>query len=102
MNKLTKILNYLWLHGWKYKAMERRHAKLEQHLRGKRPLNVVFMALDLSLWRYQHLYELMASDERFQPTIVLSPCPTRDDPEADVEGLRRFFKEHHTPFVDYV
>ena len=71
MNKLTKILNYLWLHGWKYKAMERRHAKLEQHLRGKRPLNVVFMALDLSLWRYQHLYELMAFPANHR-TVALS------------------------------
>ena len=101
MNKLSMILNYLWLHGWKYKAMERHHAKVEQQLRGKRPLNVVFMALDLSLWRYQHLYELMANDERFRPTIVLSPCPTRDNPEADAEVLRQFFREHHTPFVDY-
>ncbi len=101
MSILSKTLNYLWLHGWKYRAMERRHARLEQQLRGKRPLNVVFMAIDLSLWRYQHIYELMAEDDRFLPTIVLSPCIGRLQPEEDAASLRRYFDQRGIPYIDY-
>lgn len=102
MNKIAAALNYLWLHGYKYRAVERRHRQVEQRLlQERRPLRVVFMALDLSLWRYQQLYELMASDPRFEPTIVLSPCPLREDPDGDAESLRRFFRQRDIPFVDY-
>ena len=61
MNIIKKALNYLWLHGWKYRAMERSHQRIVELLRMEhRPLNVVFIAIDISLWRYQRLYELMA------------------------------------------
>ena len=60
--KIKMILNYLWLHGWKYRAIERQHKRLvRQLIREHRPINVVFMALDISLWRYQEIYELMAA-----------------------------------------
>ena len=100
-NMLSKAVNYLWLHAWKYRAMERRHRKTVAALRGKTPVKVVFMAIDLSLWRYQHLYELMERDERFVPTIVLSPCPLREAPDQDAESLRRFFDERDIPYIDY-
>ena len=90
MNVIQKTLNYLWLHGWKYRAMERCHQRQVEQLRKEhRPLNVVFMAIDISLWRYQHLYELMAQDSRFLPTIVLSPCPLRENPDGDAEAFLR-------------
>lgn len=102
MNKLKKILNYLWLHGWKYRATERQHQRLVCQLRAEqRPINVVFMALDLALWRYQDIYELMAADSRFNPVIVLSPCPLREDPDKDAESLRQFFNAKGIPYIDY-
>ena len=102
MNVIQKTLNYLWLHGWKYRAMERCHQRQVEQLRKEhRPLNVVFMAIDISLWRYQHLYELMAQDSRFLPTIVLSPCPLRENPDGDAESLRRFFDQRGIPYIDY-
>lgn len=101
MNAIKKTLDYLWLHGWKYRAMERKHLKAVADLQGKTPVKVVFMAIDVSLWRYQHLYELMANDSRFLPTIVLSPCPLRENPDDDAESLRRFFDERNIPYIDY-
>ena len=100
MKLLTNALRYLWLHGWKYKAVERQHERLEERLRGKRPVNVVFMAIDVALWKYQHVYELMAADERFRPTIVLSPCVGRRY-EKDMEALRQYFDQHHISYIDY-
>lgn len=102
MNILTKTLNYLWLHGWKYRAVERQHRRLvEQLSREQRPLRVVFMAIDLAYWHYQGIYELMAADSRFLPTIVLSPCKERLNPEADMQRLRDYFRDRGTSFVDY-
>lgn len=100
MNKLRKTLNYLWLHGWKYKAVERQHKRLKEKLKGREKLNVVFMALDVALWRYQSIYELMVTDARFNPTIVLTPCIVRDA-ESDLRGLRQFFDERSIPYVDF-
>ena len=102
MNVIKKALNYLWLHGWKYRAMERSHQRIVELLRMEhRPLNVVFIAIDISLWRYQRLYELMAKDGRFLPTIVLSPCPSRQNPDGDADSLRHFFDQRGIPYVDY-
>ncbi len=103
MNIIKKAFTYFWLHIWKYKAVERQHKKLVEQLKNEhRPVNVVFMALDVSLWRYQHVYELMANDERFRVCVVISPCPLREDPDKDAEGLRLFFKEKGVNYIDYI
>lgn len=101
MALIKKVTEYLWLHLWKYKATERQHRKLVEQLSGHSPVKVVFFAIDIALWRYQHLYELMAADSRFQPTIVLSPCPGRKQREQDAAGLRRFFDSKNTTYIDY-
>ena len=101
MNIVAKTLNYLWLHGWQYRATERCHARLVERLKGKHPVSVVFMAIDLAYWRYQHLYELMAADERFDVHIVLSPCLERQHKEQDMERLRQYFRHHDIAFIDY-
>lgn len=100
MNILIKSLNYIWLHLWKYKAVERQHVKYVNTLCGKKPVRVVFMAIDVALWRYQHVYELMAQDSRFQPFIVLSPCIGRDM-EKDMNSLRQYFRKHGIEYIDY-
>ena len=101
MNIICKAYKYLWLHGWKYRAIERQHAKYVEQLQGRTVVRVVFMALDVALWRYQRLYELMVADKRFEPTIVLSPCPLRENPEKDADGLRQYFNSKGISFVDY-
>lgn len=98
---IKKVTEYLWLHLWKYKATERLQRRLECQLSGRLPVRVVFYAIDLALWRYQHLYELMASDSRFLPAIVLSPCPGRKQREQDAEGLRQFFDGKGIEYIDY-
>ena len=100
MNILTKTANYAWLHLWKYKANERQHRHYVSEHRGQTPVRVVFMAIDVALWRYQHLYELMASDQRFLPTIVLTPCVGREQ-EKDLASLRQYFDQRGVAYVDY-
>ncbi len=102
VNVLAKTLNYLWLHLWQYRATERQHRRLVEQLRhGRRPLRVVFIAIDVAYWRYQRVYELMAADGRFRPTIVLSPCLGHKNPEQEMERLRRYFDGAGCSYVDY-
>ena len=102
MNTIAMTLNYLWLHLWQYRATERQHQRLVERLRREqRPLRVVFIAIDVAYWRYQHVYELMAADNRFQPTIVLSPCIGHEHQEQEMERLRNFFDSRGISYVDY-
>ena len=102
MSVLAKSINYLWLHLWQYRATERRHQQLVEQLRmEQRPLRVVFIAIDVAYWRYQHVYELMKADNRFLPTIVLSPCLGHAHQEQEMERLRKYFEARCISFVDY-
>ena len=102
MSVLAKSINYLWLHLWQYRATERRHQQLVEQLRQEqRPLRVVFIAIDVAYWRYQHVYELMKADNRFLPTIVLSPCLGHAHQEQEMERLRKYFEARSISFIDY-
>lgn len=102
MNTLNKIINYLWLHLWQYRATERRHQRqVEQLRREQRPLRVVFIAIDVAYWRYQHVYDQMKADSRFQPTIVLSPCTGHKQQEQEMERLRAYFDARGIDYIDY-
>ena len=102
MNVLAKTINYLWLHLWQYRATERQHQRLVEQLRQvKHPLKVVFIAIDVAYWRYQHVYELMKADNRFVPTIVLSPCLGHAHQEQEMERLRAYFDARGISYVDY-
>ena len=100
MNLVNAAANYLWLHLWEYRANERAHRRTVRENAGRTPVNVVFMAIDVALWRYQHLYELMAADNRFRATIVLTPCIGREH-EKDLAGLRRYFTQRGISYIDY-
>lgn len=101
MKFIWKATDYLWLHLWKYKAIERQHTKLITKLSGHSPIKVVFMAMDLAMWRYQHLYELMVTDSRFKVYIVISPCLLREQCEQDAAKLRKFFNDKRISYIDY-
>ena len=102
---LQKAWRYLYLHCWQYYRIDdihrRRLAALRQRSAGE-PVRVVFFAMNVSLWRYQHLYELMRLDKRFAATIVLSPSIdyAREQQERDAQAMRDYFSAKQIPFVD--
>ena len=92
----------MWLHLWQYRATERQHQRLVEQLRQEQhPLKVVFIAIDVAYWRYQHVYDLMKADNRFVPTIVLSPCLGHAHQEQEMERLRAYFDARGISYVDY-
>lgn len=60
----------------------------------KKPLiNVVFFASNVSMWRYQHLYELMSKHPKFNVHIVLAPFIhyTKEQQCKDLDELKKYF-----------
>ena len=100
---LHKALNYIYLHGYKYNAVARAHRRLVASVNPAEPVSVVFMAMNLAMWRYQHLWEAMNADARFNPSIVLSPCKDYDKNQSikELNRLRDYFNERNMPYVDF-
>lgn len=102
--KLSVMMRSLYLHVWKYRTIEKTHDRYVASIRDKRPINVVFFAMSVSMWRYQHLYELMSKDSGFNATIVLSPSIdyTEEQQMRDVAQMRSYFAARGTNYVDFL
>ena len=101
---LKKALRYAYLHGWLYHRIDGIHRRrLDLIAKRGGPVRVAFMAMSVSMWRYQHLYELMCQDSRFAPTIILSPSIdyTLEQQERDVLGMREYFGQRQIKYIDW-
>ena len=69
-------------------------------LRHKKTINVVFFASSISMWRYQHLYELLSKNQKFNASIIVHPAVaySSDQQKADVDALIGYFNNKNTPF----
>ena len=69
----------------------------------KKEIRIVFFVMNLPMWRYQHLYELLTKDSRFNVVIALSPSPkfSYEQRKQDLITLRDFFSSKNIPFIDY-
>ena len=101
---LRQRIHEQWLYRYGYRLMPRRQQRYVQWLgRQQRPVRVVFVALNVAMWKYQRLYDLLAADERFQPVVVLSPGITYQPEQRlkDLRQMRDFFTQQGTKFVDW-
>ncbi len=92
---LLKLLKYysLYFYHWYY----------AKKLRNTKIIKVVFYASNLSMWRYQHLYDRLKSNERFDVYIVLSSFSifSVEEQSASLDDLRIYFKRRGCLFIDY-
>lgn len=75
------------------------------HLRNvkkKKHINVVFFASNVSMWRYQHLYELMSKHERFNVYVLLTPFLTysKEEKEKDINELKKYFDAKKVKYIE--
>ena len=53
---------------------QHRYARIVRNLQERKsPINVVFLSISASTWKYEHLYKLMAEDSSFQPLVLVCP-----------------------------
>jgi len=83
---------YLYdLKGWEH---ERRMAQRVENIRRRNKVNVLFIAMNLSMWRYQKVYELLLNDERFNVSVIINPFLrlTNEDAHKASEELKAHFR----------
>ena len=73
------------------------------YLRKKKVINVVFLPMTISMWKYQNLYELLKKDNRFNVYVFLSPFANYDNNQRikDLESMRSYFKKRKVKYIDF-
>ena len=98
----TKIQNSkLYYKYWEIPRIERLHNHVISAIRKKNVANVLFIASNLPMWRYQNLFTILNSDLRFNAKILLVPFagPIAEQ-ENSLERLRAYFDKLKIPYID--
>lgn len=100
---LRQRLHEGWLYRFGYKQMPTRQQHFIRQLQGRQPVKVVFMALNITMWKFQGIYDLLKADKRFDVTIVLSPGITYKQEQRlrDLNQMRNYFSQRGMKFVDW-
>jgi len=77
--------------------------KYLKELKKRDVANVVFLPMNVSMWKYQHIYEALKKDPRFKIYVFLSPATTyaREERIKDLQAMRKYFDERGVDYVDY-
>ena len=96
--KYNPVTNYL---RWEYISFHQK--RYVSKLQKKEKINVVFFAMQRSLWKYQNLYQEFKKNDRFNVSIVLSPAQsfTKEQQKRDIQELKSFFDTQGITFYDY-
>lgn len=103
--KLLRLVLWrkLYLQGYLPLVISKRQARYVLNLKKKDHVNVVFFPMDIAMWKYQHIYELLKKDKRFHVYIFLSPFAnfTKSQRIEQLKAMRAYFDEHNMEYVDY-
>jgi len=102
MKQIRQILWPLYLKLFLLKKTDNCHKRLLSGIRERGYARVVFFASNLSMWRYQGIYDLMRQDPRFKTLILLVPFNNYSDSQKteNINALRDFFNSKNIPFED--
>ncbi len=87
---------FFFLNIPKYKRL---HTLRIRQIQKTKSARVLFLAGELSMWRYQGIYELLAKDPRFDIKIAIHPPIIREQ-ETTSKKLEEYFKSHNMPCVN--
>lgn len=81
---------------------QKRHKKVLRGIRRKGKARIAFIVSNISMWRCQKLYELLLSDSRFEPIIVLFPFKGYNQTQQDrcMKDLRSLFESDGISYID--
>ena len=101
---LKQRIHEQWLYRYGYKLMPARQQRYIERLKRRgTPIRVVFVALNVSMWKYQGLYDLLSQDPRFLVYVVLSPGITYKPEQRlrDLRQMRQYFGSRGISYVDW-
>ncbi len=86
----------------KYKFVAIIHTFYLIKIKHKNQINVVFVAANLAMWQYQHLYDLMANHKRFNVSIIIAPFPgfSENERKKNADELKMYFSQKHMKYID--
>ena len=94
-----KLLDNLFFYYYKLKINS-----IKKRLIGKDKLNVVFILMDLSMWKYEGLFKIMLNDNRFNPLILIAPRINQDNEDIKKDSLKmvsHFKSKNYKVFEGY-
>lgn len=74
------------------------HKTRIKQIRKNNKAKVIFMAGNMAMWRYQKIYEILSSDQRFEIIIIICPPAIRKD-NRTIPELERYFSQLKMPFI---
>ena len=101
---LRQRLHEAWLYRYGYKWAPRCHQRYIEKLRQRQtPVRVVFFVLNISMWKYQGLHDLLRRDERFKVYTVLSPGLGYQTEQQlrDLRQMRQYFSDRQIDYIDW-
>lgn len=100
---LWQKIREAWLYYIGYMAAPWRQRRYIRRLAGRERIKVVFVAVNMPMWKYQELYFMLKADPRFNVSVVLSPSMSFTDGQRqrDISQMRRFFADSGVDFVDW-
>lgn len=83
----------------KAKREQKAIRKIREKLREGKTVQVAFLAMSVSFWKYDELFRLMQQDRRYSPYVILTTRPL-DEPEIQqmhLQKMKAFFAERGFP-----
>ncbi len=82
---------------------QRKLNKQVETLKTKDVIKIVFIVINIPMWKYQPLYDLLKKNPRFKLYIVISPSVKYSYEEQcrDAQMMRIFFEERGMDYVDW-
>lgn len=98
---MSYIKDYL-IKRFGHYIIEAKHHKTLREISKKDKIIVVFYAVNVSTWNYQHLYERMKNDSHFKIYVIIYPSKILPvnlrNEEAD--KLRKYFQEQSVEYIN--
>jgi len=75
---------------------------LEKQLKNKDEIQVVFFAMNISMWKYDGLYRLMQKHPRFNPIVLIAPDMALSPSERIIEtnNMSCYFKNKDYAYIE--
>lgn len=103
MSVMTQIAGWLQFQYHRFAVPRWHRERLASIRRRERKVQVLMFAMNIPMWRYQHLYDALCADGRFEVHIALSPSISYDRPSQvrDLEAMRQYFDARAVPYIDF-
>jgi hypothetical protein len=95
-----------WLYGryvyyplWTQKKFDKNVKELQK----KERITIAFVTMNVAMWKYQALYDLLKKNPRFRLYVIISPSVKfdREVMISDAMKMRDYFKSRSMEFIDW-